>query len=72
MPRVLASAPAERVELRKWSRLAEDLTRERARQANRMREQLWRHYPQFLDAVGEAEASAFALALRVVDQVRFE
>ena len=33
------------VELREWSRLSEDLTRERTRLANRMREQLWRYYP---------------------------
>ena len=30
------------VELREWSRISEELTRERTRQANRMREQLWR------------------------------
>ena len=39
------------IELREWSRLDEDLTRERVRLANRMRQQLWRYYPQFLDAV---------------------
>ena len=36
------------IELREWSRIAEDLTQERTRLANRMREQLWRYYPQFL------------------------
>ena len=61
--RRLSATPAERVELREWSRLAEYLTRERTRQANRMREQLWRYYPQFLDAVDGEVASAFALAL---------
>ena len=44
------------VELREWSRLSEDLTRERVRLANRMREQLWRYYPQFLDAVDDVAA----------------
>ena len=33
------------VELREWSRLSEELTRERVRLANRMRDQLWRYYP---------------------------
>jgi len=37
------------VELREWSRVDEELTRERVRLANRMRDQLWRYYPQFLD-----------------------
>ena len=31
------------VELREWSRLSEELTRERVRLANRMRQQLWRY-----------------------------
>ncbi len=38
------------VELREWSRIAEDLTRERTRLSNRVREQLWRYYPQLLEA----------------------
>jgi len=50
------------VELREWSRLSEDLTQERVRLANRMRDQLWRYYPQFLDAVDEV-AAPWALAL---------
>ena len=37
------------VELREWSRLADDLTAERNRLVNRVREQLWRYYPQFLE-----------------------
>ena len=36
----------------RWSRIAEELARERARLSNRMREQLWRYYPQILEAVG--------------------
>ena len=51
------------VELREWSRLSEELTRERVRLANRMREQLWRYYPQFLDAVDDDVASPLALHL---------
>ena len=61
--RRLTAAAAEVVELRERTRLAGELTRERTRLANRMREQLWRYYPQFLDAVGGDVASAFALAL---------
>ena len=38
------------VELRAWSRIAEELTRERTRLSNRVREQLWRYYPQILEA----------------------
>ena len=34
------------VKLREWSRIAEELTRDRTRLANRVREQLWRYYPQ--------------------------
>jgi transposase len=33
------------IELREWSRMAEDLSQERNRLANRVREQLWRYYP---------------------------
>ncbi len=36
------------VELREWSRIGEDLTKERSRLANRLRQQLWRYYPQML------------------------
>ena len=51
------------IELREWSRLDEDLTRERVRLANRMRQQLWRYYPQFLDAVDDDVAAQWALDL---------
>jgi len=36
------------IELREWSRLAEDLQQERVRLTNRIRQQLWRYYPQLL------------------------
>ena len=62
--RRLTATTAKQIEMREWSRIAEDLKRELMRLANRMREQLWRYYPQFLDAVGKEEvASRFALAL---------
>ena len=51
------------VELREWSRLNEELTRERVRLANQMRQQLWRYYPQFLDAVDDDVAAPWALDL---------
>ena len=50
------------VELREWSRIAEELTRDRARLANRVREQLWRYYPQLLE-VGDDVAQPFLLDL---------
>jgi transposase len=37
------------IELREWSRIGEDLTAERNRLCNRLREQLWRYYPQMLE-----------------------
>ena len=60
--RLEATDPAI-IELREWSRLNEDLTRERVRLANRMRQQLWRYYPQFLDAVDDDVAAPWALDL---------
>jgi len=37
------------VELREWSRMADELKEERNRLTNRIRQQLWRYYPQALD-----------------------
>src|SRR5882724_11513427 len=37
------------VELREWSRIAEDLGSERVVLTNRMRQQLWRYFPAFLE-----------------------
>jgi transposase len=45
--RVLAGDPSV-VELREWSRLAEELQQERVRLGHRVRQQLWRYYPQLL------------------------
>ena len=36
------------IALREWSRLAEELQQERTRLSNRIRQQLWRYYPQLL------------------------
>src|SRR6202008_3296614 len=45
------------VELREWSRIAEDLSQERSRLTNRMREQLWRYYPQMLALADDLAAN---------------
>jgi transposase len=37
------------IELREWSRIAEDVQGERQRLVNRLRDQFWRYYPQVLD-----------------------
>ena len=50
------------VELREWSRIADELKREHRQLANRLGEQLWRYYPQFHEAVGDP-AAPWALAL---------
>ena len=50
------------VELREWSRIADELTQERVRLANRLREQLWRYYPQMIE-LAEDLAADWALEL---------
>jgi transposase len=42
---LVADAPVM-IELREWSRMADELQQERTRLANRLRQQLWRYYPQ--------------------------
>jgi len=44
------------VELREWSRLAAELQPERVRLGNRMRQQLWRYYPQLLELTDDVAA----------------
>ena len=51
--RRLDPAAPEIVELREWSRIANDLTGDRTRLVNRVRQQLWRYYPQFLKVEGD-------------------
>jgi transposase len=53
------------IELREWSRMAEDLQQERNRLGNRVREQLWRYYPQAL-AISDDLASDWFLELWAV------
>src|SRR3712207_4944537 len=50
------------VELREWSRLAEELQRERVRLGHRVRQQLWRYYPQLLE-LSDDVAAEWVLAL---------
>ena len=61
--RRLAAANPVVVELREWSRMTEDLQQERTRLANRVREQLWRYYPQALEIAGGAVAAEWFLDL---------
>ena len=57
--RRLAADEAVVIELREWSRIAEDLQHERNRLTNRMREQLWRYYPQALEPTDDLGAEWF-------------
>jgi transposase len=45
------------IALREWSRLAEELQQERLRLANRIRQQLWRYYPQLLEVSDDVTAA---------------
>jgi hypothetical protein len=47
------------VELRAWSRLAEELTEERVRLGNRVHHELWRYYPQMTKLTDDVAASWF-------------
>ena len=44
------------IALREWSRLAEELQHERVRLGNRIRQQLWRYYPQLLELSDDVTA----------------
>jgi transposase len=46
------------IELREWSRIYEELKQEQSRLANRMRDQLWRYYPQ-AGELGDVAANWF-------------
>src|SRR3954465_14046941 len=59
--RVLAGDPSV-IELRERSRLAEELQQERVRLSNRIRQQLWRDYPQLLELSDDMTAE-WVLAL---------
>lgn len=50
------------IELREWSRMAEEIQQEKGRQANRFREQMLRYYPQFLQ-IGDDITDGWVLTL---------
>src|ERR1700736_2505872 len=50
------------IELREWSRMADELQQERTRLANRVRQQLWRYYPQPIELTDDV-ADDWFLAL---------
>jgi transposase len=60
--RRLSVADPQLIELREWSRMAEELQQERTRLANRIRQQLWRYYPQVLE-LGDHIATDWLLDL---------
>lgn len=51
------------IELREWSRMIDDLQQERTRLSNRVRQQLWRYYPQALELAGDDVAANWFLDL---------
>ena len=53
------------VELREWSRMADELKDERTRLTNRIRQQLWRYYPQALELGDDVGAERFLDLLEV-------
>jgi transposase len=55
--RLLAAMDPIVIELREWSRIAEDLGAERLRLTNRMREQLWRYFPAMLELDADLAAN---------------
>jgi transposase len=57
--RLLAPANPVVIELREWSRIAEDLTNERTRLTNRLRDQLWRYFPALLELTDDFGAPWF-------------
>jgi transposase len=52
------------IELREWSRLADELQHERVRLGNRVREQLLRYFPQMLQGLPPVVTAAFAAIWR--------
>jgi transposase len=57
--RCLHVADPRLVELRAWSRLAEELREERVRLSNRVHHQLWRYYPQMQKVTDDLAAPWF-------------
>lgn len=57
--RLLRLDDATVIELREWSRMADDLQHERVRLSNRIRQQLLRYYPQMLELADDVASDAF-------------
>jgi hypothetical protein len=57
--RRLQIADPRLIQLRAWSRLAEELQEERVRLSNRFHQQLWRYYPQMLQLTDDLTATWF-------------
>jgi transposase len=57
--RLLAPTDPVIVELREWSRIIDDLTHERTRLTNQMRDQLWRYFPALLELTDDFGAPWF-------------
>jgi transposase len=57
--RLLAPLDPTIIELREWSRMAEDLGTERNRLTNRLRQQLWRYFPAMLELEGDLDGGWF-------------
>src|SRR6202047_2904573 len=57
--RLLSNDEPVIVKLREWSRMTDELQQERTRLASRMREQLWRYYPQMLELADDFAADWF-------------
>ena len=64
--RVLEPVDPTVVELREWSRMAEELRQERVRLSNRIRELLWRYYPQILALADDVAAAWFLELWRLI------
>ena len=58
--RRLQIADPRLIELRAWSRLAEELQEERVRLSNRLHQQLWRYYPQMLKLTDDLPPLGFS------------
>jgi hypothetical protein len=57
--RKLSIAEPVLIELREWSRIDEELKVEHSRHTNRLKQQLWRYYPQMLELADDVGASWF-------------
>lgn len=64
--RHLSAVAPEVIELREWSRMDEELKRERVRLCNQLREQLRRYFPQTLELTSEVSERWFLKLLKRV------